>query len=183
MALDSLTQDYTIALEGAAGSEDTGLDARILEMTDRAFGPGRYVKTAERLREGAQPLADLSFVAMQGAKGQESLLGSVRLWPISIFDEATNTYEPLAFLGPIVVDAACRGTGVGKALMKAAMEAAFAKGLNAVLLVGAKTYFAPFGFEDATNITLPGPVDPKRVLIAYRHPDGEKLRGRVTKAV
>ncbi len=173
MALDTLTLDYTIAPEGA------DLDARILEMTDRTFGPGRFVKTAERLREDSKPLADLSFTAMQG----DRLLGSVRLWPVFVFEDATNTYEPLAFLGPIVVDPACRGLGVGKAMMKAALEAAFAKGLNAVLLVGSKTYFEPFGFEDAAGITLPGPVDPKRVLIAYRHPDGEKLRGRVVKVV
>ncbi len=181
MALDSLTLDYTIALEGP------DLDARIVEMTDRAFGPGRFVKTAERLREGSRPLADLSFTAMQGSDGQvkehDRLLGSVRMWPIFVFDDATNTHEPLAFLGPIVVDAACRGAGIGKAMMKAAIDAAFAKGLNAVLLVGSKTYFEPFGFEDAVGITLPGPVDPKRVLIAYRHPQGEKLRGRVVKVV
>lgn len=173
MALDSLTLDYTIALEGP------DLDARILEMTDRAFGPGRFVKTAERLREDSKPFADLSFVAMQG----ERLLGSVRLWPVFVFDDATNTYEPLAFLGPIVVDGACRGLGVGKAMMKAALDAAFARGLNAVLLVGSQAYFAPFGFERADGVTLPGPVDPARVLIAYRHPDGEKLRGRVVKVV
>jgi predicted N-acetyltransferase YhbS len=172
VALDALTLDYTIAPEAP------GLDARIVEMTDQAFGPGRFVKTAERLREGSQPLSDLSFVAIQG----ERLLGSVRLWPVSVFDEMTNTSEPLAFLGPIVVDSACRGLGVGKALMRAATSAAFAKGLNAVLLVGAASYFAPFGFEVARDIILPGPVDPNRVLIAYRHPDGEKLRGRVVKA-
>lgn len=173
MALDTLTADYTIALEGP------GLDARIHEMNDRAFGPGRFVKTAERLREDSRPLPDLSFVAYQGGR----LIGSVRLWPVFVFDEATNTYEPLAFLGPIVVDNAFRGRGVGKALMRTALDAAFAKGLNAVLLVGSKSYFEPFGFEEATKIVMPGPVDAKRVLIAYRHPNGEKLKGRVVKVI
>ncbi len=173
MALDTVSLDYTITLEAP------GLDARIQEMNDRAFGPGRFVKTAERLREGSAPMADLSFTATQG----DRLLGSVRLWPISIFDEVNNTYEPLAFLGPIAVEAVCRGQGVGRAMMRAAIEAAFAKGLNAVLLVGSKAYFEPFGFVEATGIFMPGPVDPKRVLIAYRHPEGEKLRGRVVKAV
>ena len=173
VALDTLTLDYTIALEGL------DLDARIIEMTDRAFGPGRFVKTAERLREQSQPQADLSFVALQG----DRLLGSVRLWPVFIFDDATNTSERVAFLGPIVVDGACRGQGVGKAMMRAALDAAFAKGLNAVLLVGSRAYFEPMGFEPADGITLPGPVDPKRVLIAYRHKGGEKLRGRVVKVV
>ncbi|MGZ3305227.1 MAG: GNAT family N-acetyltransferase [Asticcacaulis sp.] len=173
MALDTLTLDYIICPEAP------GLNRRIEEMNDRAFGPGRFVKTAERLREDSKPLPDLSFVAWN----QDRLIGSVRLWSVFVFDEASNTYEPLAFLGPIVVDPAYRGIGIGKAMMRTALDAAFAKGLNAVLLVGSKSYFEPFGFEDAKGIVMPGPVDPKRVLIAYRHPAGEKLRGKIVKVI
>lgn len=161
MALDALALDFTICLE------TPDLDQRILELTDRAFGPGRFVKTAERLREGSHIIPDLSFVAMQ----DETLIGSVRMWPIFVNDFAANTYEPLAFLGPIVVDDTQRGRGIGKALIGACVEAAFAKGLRAVLLVGSQSYFKPFGFEKAQNITLPGPVDPNRLLIRYSQPD------------
>jgi len=161
LALDALALDFTICLE------TPDLDQRILELTDHAFGPGRYVKTAERLRENSHIIPDLSFVAMQGDK----LLGSVRMWPISVHDFDANTYEPLAFLGPIVVDDSQRGRGIGKALISACVEAAFAKGLRAVLLVGSQSYFRPFGFDKAQNISLPGPVDPSRLMIRYSQPD------------
>jgi len=172
LALDALALDFTICLE------TPDLDQRILELTDHAFGPGRYVKTAERLRENSHIISDLSFVALQGDK----LLGSVRMWPISVHDFDANTYEALAFLGPIVVDDSQRGRGIGKALISACVEAAFAKGLRAVLLVGSQSYFKPFGFEKARNISLPGPVDPNRLMIRYSQPD-LSFAGRVGKAV
>jgi predicted N-acetyltransferase YhbS len=75
----------------------------------RAFGPGRFVKTAERLREGNHPLLDLSFVAWRDG----CAVGCVRLWPIRI--------------------------GEAPAL--------------------------PLGFARAQAVTMPGPVDPRRVLL------------------
>ena len=175
MALDTLETtvlDYTIGLEGSQWS------SRIHELTDRAFGPGRYVKTAERLREESSPMSDLSFVATRG----DQLLGSVRLWPVFVYDFEPNSYEPLAFLGPIVVEPQHRGQGIGRALIRQAVDAAFAKGLRAVLLVGAQSYFTPFGFHKAEGVTMPGPVDPNRVLIRYAEA-GLAFKGRVVKVV
>jgi len=172
MALD------TLALEYAIRTETPALNARILDMTDRAFGPGRYVKTAERLREESAPIPELSFVAIQG----DRLLGSVRQWPIFVYDGEQHHYEPLVFLGPIVVDDRYRGQGIGKALIKAAVDAAFERGIRAVLLVGSQSYFTPFGFHKTQGIAMPGPVDPNRVLIRYRD-EGLAFAGRVCKVV
>ena len=172
MALDTLTLDYVI------GVETPPMAQRVLELTDHAFGPGRYAKTAERLREESHPIDRLSFVALQGQR----LLGSVRQWPIFVYDEAANIYEPLVFLGPIVVDPLYRGQGIGRALIRAAVDAAFADGLRAILLVGSQTYFKPFGFDVAHGMDMPGPVDPKRLLIRYSDA-GLKLHGRVVKVV
>ncbi len=175
MALDTLEMsvlDYTIGLEGPS------LSRRVIDLADRAFGPGRYVKTAERLREDSAPIPDLSYVATKG----EQLLGSVRLWPVFVYDFEPNHYEPLAFLGPIVVEPAHRGLGIGKALIRTAVDAAFAKGLRAVLLVGSQSYFTPFGFHKAEGVTMPGPVDPNRVLIRYARP-GLAFKGKVCKVV
>jgi predicted N-acetyltransferase YhbS len=172
LALDALALDFTICLE------TPDLEQRILELTDHAFGPGRFVKTAERLRENSHVIPDLSFVAMRG----ETVIGSVRMWPIFVHNFNANTYESLAFLGPIVVDDAHRGQGIGKALIGACVEAAFSKGLRAVLLVGSQSYFKPFGFDKAQNITLPGPVDPNRLLIRYSQPD-IAFAGKVCKVI
>jgi len=118
-----------------------------------AFGPGRFAKTAERLREGSEPLA--GFVAREGGR----IVGSVRLWPIRIGT------TPAAFLGPIAVEAAHRKGGVGADLVAACLAEAERLGLAAVLLVGDTPYFGRFGFERAPGVILPGPVDGRRVLL------------------
>ncbi len=157
MALDTLTRDITIR------TEDPRYASQIEALVDRVFGPGRHVKTAERLREDSAPIPELSFVALQG----DRLVGTVRLWPIFVWCEKDNSRKPLVFLGPICVDPTLRTQGVGRSLVNAALNAAFASGLEAVLLVGARTYFEPFGFKVAEGIALPGPVDPNRLLIRY----------------
>jgi predicted N-acetyltransferase YhbS len=170
-ALDRPVLDYAIALEQASQAD------AVLRLTDRAFGPGRFVKTAERLRENSTPLADLSYVALDGA----SLIGSVRLWPIFV-QAADETRTPIAFLGPIVVDDAYRSHKIGSRLIETAVEAAFAKGLRAVLLVGSRDFFEPLGFARAQGLTLPGPVDPNRLLIRYAK-EGDALSGQVIRVL
>ncbi|WP_443750585.1 GNAT family N-acetyltransferase [Asticcacaulis solisilvae] len=165
---EPLLQGFTI------GTETPEMDAHIIGMTDRAFGPGRYVKTAERLREGAVPYRDMSFVAQKNGR----LAGSVRLWPIVVKTDETS--ETIAFLGPIVVEPEFRSLGLGKQLIRRALEAAARSGLRAVALVGDATYFGELGFARA-DLTLPGPVDPRRVLIHYFE-DGVSLSGEITRA-
>lgn len=170
-ALDQPVLDYAIALE-----QPEQADA-VLRLTDRAFGPGRFVKTAERLRENSTPLADLSYVALDGAQ----VIGSVRLWPIFV-QAADETRTPIAFLGPIVVDDAYRHHRIGSRLIETAVEAAFVKGLRAVLLVGSRPFFEPLGFARAQGLTLPGPVDPNRLLIRYAR-EGDALSGQVVRVL
>ena len=60
---------------------ETADDAVAIErLHERTFGPGRYAKSAYRLREGADHLPDLSFTARIGTL----LVGSVRLSPVRI---------------------------------------------------------------------------------------------------
>ncbi len=54
--------------------------AAIERLHERTFGPGRYARTAFRIREGSGHLLDLSFTARIGTL----LVGSVRLTPITI---------------------------------------------------------------------------------------------------
>ncbi len=128
----------------------------VAALIDRVFGPGRYTKTAERLREGNRPLLDISFVAHAGGV----VVGSVRMWPIRIGE------TPAVLLGPFAVDAAWRSNGLGAALIRRACEAAAAAGHSIVLLVGDQPYYGPLGFGRAPSaVALPGPVDPARVLV------------------
>jgi len=121
----------------------------------RAFGPGRFVKTAERLREGNRPLLDLSFVAWRNG----SAVGCVRVWPIRIGE------APALLLGPFAVEEEFRGQGLGAALIVRACDAASKAGHEWMLLVGDAEFFVPLGFARAQGVTLPGPVDPRRVLL------------------
>jgi predicted N-acetyltransferase YhbS len=125
-------------------------------LIDRAFGPGRFVKTAERLREGNTSRRDLSLVAWAGGEA----VGCVRIWPIHIGD------SPAVLLGPFTVDDAWRSQGLGGQLVEAACVAAERAGVGVVLLVGDAPYFAKLGFEiaPAGRAVLPGPVDGRRVL-------------------
>lgn len=126
----------------------------ILDLTDRAFGPGRYAKAAERLREGNTVLRDLSISAWRGA----ALLGSVRMWPVRVGDGAS------VFLGPIAVEAEERKHGIGARLVEIACTAAKDAGWESVFLVGDAPYFGRMGFVEAPSVVMPGPVDQRRVL-------------------
>jgi predicted N-acetyltransferase YhbS len=126
-------------------------------LVDRAFGPGRFAKASERLREGNRKLDDCSFVALIEGR----VVGSVRLWPVTVGG------KPAAFLGPLAVDATERSHGLGQALVEAACEAAAKAGWRAVLLVGDAPYFARLGFSaaPAAQAIMPGPADQRRVLV------------------
>jgi len=134
--------------------ETTGHGHAVDALVAAAFGPGRYAKTAERLREGARPAA--GFVVETHGR----VTGAVRLWPITIGG------TPALFLGPIAVDAGRRGDGQGAALVQACLDHARANSASGVLLVGDPPYFQRFGFVAAPGVTLPGPVDRRRVLWA-----------------
>lgn len=125
-------------------------------LIDRAFGPGRFAKTAERLREGARVRTDLSWCVRDGAR----LLGAVRVWPLMVGDAAG------VFLGPIAVEPQERRRGLGALLVERVCEAAADAGDGYVLLVGDAGFFEPLGFRLApAAVRLPGPVDPRRVFV------------------
>jgi predicted N-acetyltransferase YhbS len=132
-------------------------DAAAIEaLNEAAFGPGRFAKTAYRLREGVAAVPGLSFIAMENGV----LRGSVRFWPILIAG-----HEAL-LLGPLAVESAERGRGIGIALMQAGIEAARRGPWSAILLVGDEPYYAKVGFSRLPpgRVKFPGPVDPNRIL-------------------
>jgi predicted N-acetyltransferase YhbS len=153
--------------------EAPGEDAEVAAVVERAFGPGRYAKAAERLREGNRFIPELSFVARQGAR----IVGTVRLWPIRIGE------RPALLLGPISVDDDARHRGVGAALAERACAAAAKAGHEVVMLVGDLSFFERLGFcaLEPGQIIMPGPVDPRRVLVKPLRPGAlEGLGGAAT---
>ncbi len=133
--------------------------AAIEALLDRAFGPGRFTKVSERVREFADFAPDLSFCAHLDGE----LVGSVRLWRVK------TGAQPIVFLGPLAVEASARHHGLGAQLVERACKAADTAGEAAVVLVGDLLFFGRIGFEVAPGVILPGPVDPRRVLVRYFH--------------
>jgi predicted N-acetyltransferase YhbS len=138
---------------------ETPADAAAIDrLHERTFGPGRFAKTAYRLREQVVHSLDVSFTARTGTL----LVGSVRLSPIRI-----GTAKAL-LLGPLTVEPAFRERGVGQALIERALEEAKAKGHKLVILVGDEPYYGKAGFKPVPpgRASMPGPVDPARLLVA-----------------
>jgi predicted N-acetyltransferase YhbS len=151
-------------------------DAALVEdLVARCFGPGRYAKSAWRLREGVRAVEGLSFVAAEDA----GLTGSVRFWPVAVGSEAA------LILGPLAVDAERRGQGIGLALMQRGIEEAQDRGHHAIILVGDAPYYARAGFVPlaAQQVRFPGPVDGTRILgLALVKGALDSLKGDVHRA-
>ena len=132
-------------------------DAPLVDALNKAaFGPGRFAKSAYRLREGVSHLEALSFVAIE----KRALKGSVRFWPVAIGG------HKVLMLGPLAVTQEQRGRGIGVALMERGLDEARAQGYDAVILVGDEPYYARVGFAKLPpgRVVFPGPVDAARVL-------------------
>jgi predicted N-acetyltransferase YhbS len=133
-------------------------DALAIErLHERTFGPGRYARTAFRIREGRGHMLELSFTARIGTL----LVGSIRLTPICIGE------VPALLLGPLTVEPPFRSRGVGSALMERSLKDAKAKGYKLVVLVGDEPYYGKAGFKRIPKgqVKMPGPVDPARLLV------------------
>lgn len=127
------------------------------KLAEHAFGPGRFARSAFRLREGVKHESDLSFTVHRNG----ILVGSVILTKILIGgDEAL-------LLGPLIVAPECKNEGVGAKLMHEAVRAATEAGYEAILLVGDFDYYKKFGFDQVAHgqIKMPGPADPARILL------------------
>lgn len=145
-------------------------------LLDVSFGPGRFAKTAYRLREGVEAIPALSYVAEEDGE----LRGTIRYWPVLIGGASS------LMLGPIAVLAAHRGRGMAVGLMNETLALAATLGHRSVVLVGDEPYYARVGFSrvSAGRMTMPGPVDYSRLLWRELAPGGlDELKGAITRAV
>ena len=136
--------------------ERAGDDLARERLLDASFGPSRFEKTCERLREGRMAARGLALVARDG----DALVGTLRFWHV----EAGGV--PALLLGPLAVAQSHRDLGLGGALMRMGLERAGSLGHKAVMLVGDEPYYSRFGFAraHAENLDLPGWYDPARLL-------------------
>jgi predicted N-acetyltransferase YhbS len=144
--------------------ETPGDDAALSQLAAEAFGPGRFARSAYRVREGVPPVASLALAGWRKGK----LVGGIRFTAIGI-----GAQENALLLGPLVVAPSEKGNGYGRALVEAGLARAREEGFGLVLLVGDVPYYGRFGFVPVTphgKIVLPGPVNPARLLALELEP-------------
>lgn len=154
-------------------AEKTEHAAQIEGVLDRAFGPGRFAKTSERVRErGARHALALSRVALNDAG---EVVGVCRI-------SAAHAGAPIFFLGPLAVDPNAQQAGLGLEMVHACVAACRAGGGAAIVLVGAERFFRPAGFTAVPKdrLVMPGPTDPARLLWLELRPGGlDKVQGEI----
>ena len=132
-------------------------------LLDQAMGPNRRRKSSETLRRGRVPAEGLALVARDP---DGHVIGTVRLWNVEAGVSREGVPVDALLLGPLAVDAAHEGKGIGGALMRAAIGEAKSRGHGAILLVGDAPYYERFGFfaAKAQHLVMPGPFERNRFL-------------------
>lgn len=137
--------------------EQPAHEAEIETINAEAFGPGRFTRAAYKIREGGPHERALSFVALHGG----TVIASVKMTRVAAGEGRA------LMLGPLAVKPAFKNLGIGKRLVRMALDAAGRAGAAAVLLVGDEPYYGPLGFKRIPRgqITMPRPVDLDRLLV------------------
>ncbi len=123
-------------------------------LFDLCFAPGREALSSYRLRDGADPVAELCLVARAG---DGALAGAIRYWPVRV------GAAPALLLGPIAVHPTHQGEGLGAMLIGDSLARAAGRWPR-VLLVGDAPYYGRFGFSRLAGVEMPPPTNPDRVL-------------------
>jgi predicted N-acetyltransferase YhbS len=138
--------------------------AAIASLHARAMGPGRFARTAYRVREraedGISPFCRVSVIG-------DRLVAAVRFTEVRIGGK-----DGALLLGPLAVEPELANRGYGRALAASALQDARAAGVALVALVGDEPYYGRLGFRRIPRgqIVLPGPVDPDRLLAVELRP-------------
>lgn len=131
--------------------------AAIAQVVEAAFGQPDEARLVERLRADGDVLFELVSEADGAVSGH--ILFS-RLY--------ADRAEMFAALAPLAVQPALQRTGVGKALVDAALKHARDFGAHGVIVLGHPDYYPKFGFaaETAANVRSPYSGSPAFMAIA-----------------
>jgi predicted N-acetyltransferase YhbS len=135
----------------------SGISADALNaLLDDAFGTDRHARTAYLLRKGMAAIGHLSF----GILDDGELLASIQCWPVRVGK------ADLILVGPVAVASHRQSEGLGKRLMQLMLNATTPQDAPMVM-IGDPEYYGRFGFSsnDTSGWTLPGPWEPRRLLL------------------
>ncbi|MCR6501909.1 N-acetyltransferase [Shinella sp. CPCC 101442] len=123
----------------------------IRQLTETAFKTAPHADGTEHLiidRLRAAGALALSLVA----EAEGVVVGHVAFSPVSLSDGSTDWYG----LGPISVDPAHQGEGIGGKLINEGLERLKALGAAGCVLLGDPAYYNRFGFVSDPKLTLDG---------------------------
>ena len=107
-----------------------------------------------------------------------TLAAAIRYWPVRV----GGATEAL-LLGPVAVHPTRQGEGLGALLIQDSLARARAGGWERVILVGDAPYYGRFGFERLSDVEMPPPTNPDRVLgIALTEGAWDGITGKVERA-
>ena len=142
-------------------------------LYDLCFAPGREALSSYRLRDGVDPVAELSLVARDG---DQILAGAIRFWPVKVGEKTA------LLLGPVAVHPTRQGEGLGGFLIRESLSVAKDLGWDRVILVGDAPYYSRFGFVKLADVVMPPPTNPDRVLgVALKGDAWAGVAGQVTR--
>jgi putative acetyltransferase len=146
----------------------------IAALTEAAFGSPREARMVEAIRSSDGFVPELALVAEE----KRRIVGHVVLSYVELEGTGCRVLE----LGPLGVHPDRQGVGIGARLVRAALEAADARGEPLVLVLGHPAYYPRFGFRRAAELGINPPDDgiPDDAFMAI--PLGAydpSLRGRV----
>jgi len=121
------------------------------------FGPGRFARSAYRVREGTAFASPYCRAALKDGQ----IFATLRLTPVTI-----GGTRGALMLGPLAVAPDFANQGHGRRLVAESFAAAKADGYHLIVLVGDLSYYSRMQFVAVPErqIWLPGPADPARIL-------------------
>ncbi len=124
-------------------------------LYDLCFSPGRTALSSYRLRDGVPTVAALCLTLRDD---DGTLAAAIRYWPAEVEG------QDILLLGPVAVHPTRQGEGLGGLLINESLAEARRLGWERVLLVGDAPYYNRFGFRKRTDVVMPPPTNPDRVL-------------------
>jgi predicted N-acetyltransferase YhbS len=148
---------------------DRDLDG-IREVHIAAFRDHPYSRQTEHLIVEALRVADALEVSLV-AESEGEVVGHIAFSAASIGGSSTGWF----LLGPVSVQPARQGEGIGRALVEAGLDALRAQGAGGCVLVGDPAFYGRFGFGQYPGVAWHGVPDENVLclLMSGEMPTGE----------